>query len=534
MKLKSLFKEIDELTWKGSKETVITSITANSKAVGPGTLFLAKRGKTGNGHKYIPEAIAAGASAILTDTFDPFLSVTQIIHPDVNALEPRLAHRFYHNPASRLTVYGVTGTSGKTTTTFLIRHFLESVGHPCGLIGGVSWMTGKKILPATLTTPDLVTVLSLFHEMVAEGCGSVAMEISSHAIDQKRVEGIPLRVGVFTNLSQDHLDYHSSMEEYGATKAQMFKDLSPQSIALVNGDDPWSSVMIQDTPAQILRYGLDPKGLLNNKVTHFASAKAPAVGRLEMGVVSEIQPHFQSPNPGALAPRHGLLYCLTDPKFELVATDLELSSRGMQFQVLWKGEKALFKTSLIGRFNIYNILAAAGAVLSQGMSLQKIAEALRHFAGVPGRLERVPNPRQLQVFVDYAHKPDALKNVLQTLREIKEGRLITVFGCGGNRDVQKRPQMAAIAETLSDFTIVTNDNPRGEDPQEIARQVIAGFKTRDRYTVELDRKRAIHQALNLAKPEDLVLIAGKGHETYQLFGDQTFPFDDRQIVQDCI
>lgn len=476
MKLRVLFKEVDGLTWKGSKETVITSITANSKAVAPGALFIVKRGKSGDGHRFIPEAVAAGATALLTDTFDPFLSTTQIIHPDVNALEPLLAHGFYHNPASQLAVYGVTGTSGKTTTIFLIQHFLESAGHPCGLIGGVFWMTGKKVLPATHTTPDLLTLVRLFREMVVEGCRSVAMEISSHALDQKRVEGIPLRVGVFTNLSQDHLDYHISMQEYGTTKAQMFKDLSPQSIALVNGDDPWSILMVQETPAQILRYGLDPQ-------------------------------------------------------FELAATDLELSPQGMRFQVMWKGEKTLFSTSLIGRFNVYNILAAAGAVLSQGMNLKEIAQALTPFVGVPGRLERVPH--RLQVFVDYAHKPDALKNVLQTLHEIKTGRVITVFGCGGDRDSQKRPQMAAIAESLSDFTIVTNDNPRSEDPAEIARQIISGFKTRDRYTVELDRKRAIHQALDMAKPADIVLIAGKGHETYQVFSDQTLPFDDREIVRAC-
>lgn len=474
--LKSLFKDLN-VTWKGSQEIKLTSLTANSKAVGPGSLFIAKRGVKGDGHRYIPEAVAAGAVAILADTCDPFLKgVTQVISPDVNALEAIIAHRFYNYPASQLSVYGVTGTCGKTTTTFLIKHLLDEVGSPCGLIGSVSWMTKEKILPASHTTPDLITTLKLLHEMVEGGCSSVAMEISSHAIDQKRVEGISPKVAVFTNLSHEHLDYHKSMEEYARVKALLFKHLSRESFALVNGDDVWSSFMVQESCAKVVRYGLNPQ-------------------------------------------------------FELSASDLNLSAQEMQFNVKWKGETARFKTALIGRFNVYNILAAAGVLLVEGFNLPQIAQALEVFPGVPGRLERVPNRRQLNVLVDYAHKPEALKNVLQTLQEIKTGRIITVFGCGGNRDGEKRPKMAAIAESLSDFTIVTSDNPRQEDPAEIARQIILGFQTRDRYTVELDRRQAIAKALEMANSQDLVLIAGKGHETYQIFGDRTVPFDDRLVVQ---
>ena len=468
MKLKQLFKEI-EVTWKGSKEIDVTSITANSKSVAPGTLFIARRGKTGDGHRFIAEAVSAGALAVLTDTYDPFLSVTQVIHPDVNGLEAELAKRFYYDPAQKLSIFGVTGTSGKTTTTFLVKYLLEE----CGLIGTVGWSTGKKVLPASHTTPDLLTLMQLFHEMNEEGCKSVVMEVSSHGIDQGRVKDIEFAAAVYTNLSQDHLDYHHTMEEYAAVKSQLF---AHAGVSIINGDDPWAPIMIRSAK-EVLRYGLNPE-------------------------------------------------------FELFATDLQLSSKGMTFDVHWQEETVTFKTLLIGRFNVYNILAATALAISQGMTLQKIAKKLESFSGVPGRLERVVNPKNLQVFVDYSHKPDALKNVLQTLAELKKGRLITIFGCGGNRDVQKRPQMASISESFSDLTIVTNDNPRNEDPVEIAKQVISGFQKKA-YLVELDRKKAIVQALELAKPDDIILIAGKGHETYQVFAHQTIAFDDREIVKEA-
>ncbi|MBS0648625.1 MAG: UDP-N-acetylmuramoyl-L-alanyl-D-glutamate--2,6-diaminopimelate ligase [Verrucomicrobia bacterium] len=473
MKLKQLFKEID-VTWKGNKEQEIFSITANSKNVAPGALFLAKRGKTGDGHKYIAEAISAGAVAVLTDTYDPFLTTVQIIHPDVSSLEALLAQRFYQNPTAQLSIFGVTGTSGKTTTTYLLKYLLEQEGL-CGLVGTVSWMTGKKVIPATLTTPDQLTLMELFHEMGKEGCKRAVMEVSSHAIDQGRTQGISYAAAVFTNLTQDHLDYHHTMEEYAAAKAKLFKGLKPTAYAIINGDDNWADRMVQNCSAPIIRYGLQPR-------------------------------------------------------LDLFAADLELSAQGMKFVVHWKGEKVAFKTPLIGRFNIYNILAATAVALTQGQKLPAIADKLEGFTGVPGRLERVVNSRNLQVFVDYSHKPDALKNVLQTLKEFKKGRLITVFGCGGNRDAQKRPQMAAISESLSDFSIVTNDNPRGEDPEEIARQIITGFQDKN-YFVQLDRKKAIEHALNLATPDDIVLIAGKGHETYQIFAHQTIVFDDREIAK---
>jgi UDP-N-acetylmuramoyl-L-alanyl-D-glutamate--2,6-diaminopimelate ligase len=472
VKLKNLFDNVSHLTWKGSKETSISSITANSKTVCPGALFVAKRGKTGDGHRFIAEALANGAAALLTDTYDPFLSIPQVIHPDVNRLESLLATRFYKNPAAELTLIGITGTSGKTTTAYLIQHLLKT----CGLIGTIVWMTGKKVLPATLSTPDLLTVMQLLHDMVASSCTHAVMEVSSHALDQGRLEGIPFNIGLLTNLSHDHLDYHVTLENYAAAKAKLFTALSPDGLAIVNADDLWTPTIIQHCKAPLLTYGL-----------HAA---------------------------------------------DLQATQIKLSSSGMEFSVAYKGEKVQFSTSLIGRFNIYNILAATAVSLSQNQTLSTIAASLRHFPGVPGRLERVPNRHNAQVFVDYAHKPEALRSVLTTLQELKTARLITVFGCGGQRDTAKRPQMGAIAEELSDLTIVTSDNPRTEDPVHIASQITQGFKSRSSYLVELDRRKAIAIALAMAKPGDIVLIAGKGHETYQIFADRTIAFDDRAVVRE--
>ena len=467
MKLRNLLKDIP-ITIRGTQELEIVAMTANSKMVSPGCLFIAKRGKTGDGHRFILDAVTSGAIAVLTDTYDPFLKVTQLIHPDVNQLEPLLGHRFYHNPSEKLSVIGVTGTSGKTTATFLIQHLLGN----CGLVGTVAWMTGKKILPSSHTTPDLLTLLHLLHEMKQEGCNSAAIEVSSHALDQGRVEGVNFAAAVFTNLSQDHLDYHATMEEYAAAKARLFKNL--YSVAIINGDDPWADFMVKGSEAQVIRYGFSPK-------------------------------------------------C------DLLASELKLTPSGMSFAVHWRGEMVTFQTQLIGRFNVYNILSATGVALSQGIDLRTLEESLKAFSGVPGRLERINNPRNLQVFVDYAHKPEALKNVLETLQEFKQGRIITVFGCGGNRDALKRPLMASIAEKLSDVVIVTNDNPRNEDPQKIAQEIIQGFQLKN-YFVELDRKRAIEKALSLATPHDMILIAGKGHENYQIFAHETIPFDDREVV----
>ncbi len=479
MKLKVLLKDLDSSQIRGTKDVDITGLSANSKNIGPGFLFIVKRGKTFDGARFIPEAIAGGASAILTDIYDPFLTeVTQVIHSDPASLELILAERFYKDPVKKLKMIGVTGTNGKTTTTFLIKYLLEKQNELCGLIGTVSWMTGKKVFSPTHTTPDFLTLMGLFSEMVQSGAKTAIMEVTSHALAQNRIQGIDYQIGVFTNLTQDHLDYHQTMEAYAEAKALLFEELAPSAWAVINMDDPASSVMIRKCRAKLLTYGLTSHA-------------------------------------------------------ELRASDLKMTPKSMQFNLHYKGEVQLLKTQLIGRFNVYNILAAASVALIQGMTLSDICKVMKTFAGVPGRLERVSNKKKLQVFVDFSHTPDSLEKALKTLQEFKKGRLITVFGCGGDRDTKKRPLMGLIAEKLSDISILTSDNPRSENPAEIARQVLQGCEEPHKTIVELDRQKAIAKAIQLATPKDIVLIAGKGHETTQTFAHRTIYFDDREVAKDA-
>jgi len=479
MKLKALFKGIEPIVWKGDPELDISSISSHSKNVVAGSLFFAKKGMSGEGYRFISEAVVAGAVAVLTDTYNPFLSqVTQIIHDDPSRLELLLGRRFYRNPTKGMWIVGITGSSGKTTVSFLIREFFFQMGIHCGVIGSIIWETSEKSVAAALTTPDLLTSLNLFHEMKKRGCKSAVMEVSSIGIHQQRVDGIPFTAGIFTNLSHEHLDYHHTMEEYVRVKSSWFKGFSPDSFAILNGDDPYASIVESCCQGKILRYGLNKS-------------------------------------------------------YDLYASSIELSLSHMQFKVHWKGEIVIFRSHLIGHFNVYNILAATAASLLKGLTLTEIGRILERFRGVPGRLERVENERGLHIFVDYSHKPDALERVLQTLFSLKKrGRLITVFGCGGERDKSKRPLMASIAEKFSHFSILTNDNPRHEDPEKIIAEITEGFQNKRKFSIQQDRKRAISDAIKMAKAGDLVLIAGKGHETYQILGNWVVPFDDREIVKE--
>lgn len=476
VKLKKLLKHIPVQAVKGSKEIEITGLASNSKLVAPGNLFIAKKGLNVDGAQFIPQAIAAGASAILTDLYDPFFPhITQLIHPDVAAIEAALAKEFYGHPSEHLFLVGITGTNGKTTTSYLIRQLMEQHKERCGLIGTIEWIVGQHVFPSSRTTPDVLQNNKLLHDMVASHCQGCVMEVSSHALDQRRVQSLEFDVAVFTNLTQDHLDYHQTMEHYALAKNKLFASLKKQQTAIVNADSPYCDAMLAECQAQVIRYGID----------------APC---------------------------------------DLRASSLKLSSQGMEFDIVFRGSFQHFTSPLIGRYNVYNLLAAIGVGLCRGYALPEIALALQNFSGVPGRLERVTNAHQLNIFVDYAHTEDALHNVLNTLRELKRGRLITVFGCGGNRDADKRPKMGAVAEALSDIAIVTSDNPRQEDPQEIIRQILTGLKRPGEALVIVDREEAIRRAIEIAKAEDIVLIAGKGHENYQIFSHQTIDFDDRVVA----
>ncbi len=462
MKLKKLLQSITVEEVRGSRDVEITGITSDSRIVAPGNLFVARKGELDDGSHYIGDALNAGAAAIATDLADPSLRIPQLISRDLRKLESNLAAALYNHPSKELFCVGVTGTNGKTSTTFLIKHLFDHLGSPCGLIGSIEYIIGPFRQSASHTTPDAATSQKLLREMVMQGCKAATLEVSSHGLAQERMTNIDFDVGIFTNFSQDHLDYHKTMEAYLAAKKTLF---AQSKHALINADD--GAVSIDGA----LTYGIDSG--------------------------------------------------------DLRAEEITLSSTGSTFIVSYQDQRIPCQTPLIGRFNIYNCLAAIGAGLLYGYPLHKLCPLLASAPSIRGRLERVPNPQNLQIFVDFAHTPDALSNVLTTLKSINTGKIITVFGCGGDRDRSKRGEMGHIASTLSDHTIVTSDNPRTEDPQSICDQISANISA----DVIVDRKAAIERAISLATPQDIVLIAGKGHETTQIIGTRRIPFDDRKIAE---
>lgn len=476
MNLKKLINGLPILFPKGGKDVEITGLCSHSKLVAPGNLFISKKGTADEGGRYIQEAVASGAAAILTDFPDPFLKVTQLTSSHVAAMEGALAAKFYGFPSRSLYTVGVTGTNGKTTTTYLIKHLFESLGLSCGLIGTIEYVIGGHHFEAERTTPDAITNQKLFKEMVKQGCRVAVMEVSSHGLEQRRVDHIEFDAAVFTNLSQDHLDYHHTMEAYADAKAKLFSQLHAGKIAILNYDSPWSFQIAQACPAPLFTYGF--------------SAEADLFGH-----------------------------------------QIQLTSGHTAFEVAYLGESVPFAWDLIGRFNVSNCLAALSVCLAKGIPLRELPPFVRTFSTAPGRLEKVDNLANLAIYVDYAHKPDALEKVLHSLRETTKGNIIAVFGCGGNRDRGKRPLMGEIASRLADWAIVTSDNPRNEDPAAICAEIIAGIRSSN-WSLEIDRRAAIEKAIRMAKPKDLILIAGKGHETYQIFSHQSIPFDDRKVAQE--
>lgn len=490
IKLKKLLKDITGYEVKGSKDTLVTGITSNSKFAAPGYLFIAKKGKTADGSQYIPEAIRAGAAVIVTDLFDPSLKqVVQVIHPNVASIESQLAAAYYENPSQKLLMVGITGTNGKTTTSFVVRNLLEHGFGPCGLIGTIEYIAGEQRYRATHTTPDVITNHKMLREMIRQGCRSAVMEVSSHALDQGRVEQIDFDVAIFSNLTLDHLDYHGSMDNYGEAKRSLFLGLGKgrsgkkgNKWAIVNQDSPWSSRMLEGCSAQKLTYGIK-----NNADLH--------------------------------------------------AADIQLDKDGTHALVSYQGKTVSSFWPLVGRFNVYNCLAAMGVALSQNIPLDLVVTYMSQIPDVIGRLQPVKNHLGLNIYVDFAHSDDALTNVLGTLKEIQgpKGRIIVVFGCGGDRDKSKRPKMAEACGNYADLCIVTSDNPRSENPMKICEEIVKGFTCKDIFEIELDRKVAIRKAIEIATTDDTILIAGKGHETYQIFAHTTFEFDDSKVAAEiCI
>lgn len=484
MKIKKLIKNIPGIQLKGPKEIEITGVSENSTLVSPGCLFISKKGTHPNGAQYITEAISSGAVAIATDLYHPILKeITQIIHPNIEQITSLLAARYYEFPSQKLYVVGITGTNGKTTTSFLVKHMLDTLGFPCGLIGTIEYIIGAHRYRANRTTPDVCSNQKMLREMVLQGCSSAIMEVSSHALEQGRVDNITFDIALFTNLTPEHLDYHITMDKYAAAKQKLFSSMekSPKKMhlfpkmAVVNQDSPWHMQMLAACPVAHFSYGIDLKA-------------------------------------------------------DLQATDIHLHATGTRFQIIYEDKKFPCYCPLIGKHNIYNYMAALSVGLLRQEPIEKLIAIMEQAQQIPGRLQPVPNELGISIYIDFAHKIDALQNVLQTLQQLKTKRIITLFGCGGDRDRGKRPKMAEVSEQMSDFTFVTSDNPRSEDPLEICAQIASGFSSQARYAIEPDRQKAIQQAIGYATAGDIVLIAGKGHENYQIFKHQTIAFDDYTVA----
>jgi UDP-N-acetylmuramoyl-L-alanyl-D-glutamate--2,6-diaminopimelate ligase len=482
MQLKTLVAALSPRQIIGPPDRVVEGIAYDSRRVQRNGLFVAMRGEKVDGHQFVEQAIEKGATVIVTEHEVQSPRATCVVVENTRSALADLAATFYERPARRLKLAAVTGTNGKTTTTFLLKHICEKAGLRCGLLGTVRYEIGDRVLPAVRTTPESLDVQELLAQMVNAGCKAAAMEVSSHAIAQERVRGVEWDVAVFTNLTQDHLDFHGTMENYFEAKAALFTGLAEQksktkATAVINLDD---------------RYGVQLANRLEKKVL---------VVTYGLGVHAD----FRASNYHA----------------EFAGTSYQLDARGKSY---------LVRVPLIGRFNVANSMAALAAASSMGISLREAILSLGRSPQVPGRLEAVPAERQFQVFVDYAHTDDALLNVLKTLRELSPRRLIAVFGCGGDRDKQKRPLMGRVADENADFSIITSDNPRKEDPDAIIADAEKGFRS-NRYEKITDRAEAIARAIELAQPRDIVLIAGKGHEAYQEFADHTIPFDDIEMAR---
>lgn len=473
MLAKELFGELytDEL-----RDADITGIAYDSRKVADGNAFVCIKGYETDGHKYAASAVEKGAAVIIAEDKIE-VDVPVIYVEDSRKAIAELACTFYGEPAKKLSLVGITGTNGKTTITYLVKSILEAAGKTVGVIGTNQNIIGDKMLltkSTTPTTPNALELQQLFTEMVYNGADYVVMEVSSHALELERVYGCEFAVGVFTNLTQDHLDFHKTMENYLNAKAKLF-GISKKGV--VNFDDEGGKKIVSKGEcADIMKVGLEDG-------------------------------------------------C------DLRAENIKFSSRGAEFDIIFKGERYAAKIQIPGRFSVYNAICAAGAALQLGIDIETVTEGLAKATGVVGRVEVVPTDTDYTVIIDYAHTPDGLENIINCVKGFAEGRTITLFGCGGDRDNTKRAVMGEIAGRLSDYSIITSDNPRTEDPELIVREIEEGMKRTDgKYTLITDRREAIGYALDMAKKGDVIILAGKGQETYQIIGKEKFDFDERLEV----
>lgn len=485
-----LAKVITHLQIEGIGTTKITHITADSRTVEEGSLFICLVGATVDGHNYVEQAVEDGAVAIVASKpVEVPEHVTVIYVEDTREALQEAVPFFYDYPARSMRMIGVTGTNGKTTTTHMIRHILNAQGHKVGVIGTVHILIDDESFPVHNTTPDVADLQQTLAQMVEAGVTHCVMEVSSHALALGRVAGVEYDTAVFTNLTQDHLDFHKTFENYLAAKAKLFQSVSVKGQtkspkgAVINMDDPYGKDILAVTDVPTITYSTKGNG-------------------------------------------------------NLTASDLEITSKSSAFTLSYEGKAYAAYVRTAGLFNVYNTLAAIGACLEEGISIEDSLKALDSFHAVPGRFELIEEGQDFAVVVDYAHTPDGLENILETAQEITKGRILVVFGCGGDRDATKRPVMGGIAAKYGDIAYVTSDNPRTEDPVSIVEQVAVGVKENLRegktYEVIVDRREAITAAIHEAKAGDVVIIAGKGHEDYQILKDRTIHFDDREEARKAL
>ncbi len=461
----------------------VKGVSCNSKTVVDNSVFIAVKGASADGNRFIEDAIARGARAIIKES--PSHKVTKspegilfIGVADARKACADLAAEFYGNPSEKIEMVGITGTNGKTTLSYLLEAILKEANKAPAVIGTVNCRFKDKVIPSKNTTPGSIELQSMLFDMAAAGVNYCLMEVSSHALDQNRTEGIKFSSAVFTNLTQDHLDYHKTIEDYFLAKAKLFQGLSRGAFAIVNADDSYGKRIQNLSSCGIVNYGIYNK----------ADVMAINIG------------------------------------YDISHTEFVLQSYGREIKL---------KTALIGAHNVYNILASVSWAVKEGIDLSIVKSAIEKFSYVPGRLERIDSKAGFSVFVDYAHTEDALDNVIRSIKKLTHGSVIVVFGCGGERDKIKRPKMGRVVTELADYSIITNDNPRSDDPLEIIEDIKKGI-TRANYCVIPDRKDAIKKSLSLAAAGDIVLVAGKGHENYQILKDKTLVFDDREVVRRCL
>lgn len=454
----------------------ITNVTQDSRMIEEGCLFVCIKGGTFDGHSAAREALEKGAAAVLVQV-DLGLD-RQILTDDTRAVYSNICANFFGNPADKLKLIGITGTNGKTTTTFLMKQILESAGKKTGLIGTVQNMVGDEVYPAKFTTPDPYELQKLFSLMVKAGCEYCVMEVSSQALAQGRVNGLEFEIAAFSNLTQDHLDYHKTFENYFEAKRILFKHCKT---AVTNADDPNGLKIVSNLPCKVFTYAVNTN------------------------------------------------------EADFVAKNVKFRSNGVEYDLVCE-EIGRVHCPIPGRFSVYNSLCAASVAITLGIDFGTVLDAVSKSSGVKGRIEVVPTPgTDYTVIIDYAHSPDGLENIITSLKEIAKGRVVTVFGCGGDRDKTKRPKMGKIAAELSDYCVVTSDNPRSENPSMIIKDILEGMKgVSTPYTVVENRKEAIRWAMENAHKDDIILLAGKGHETYQILPTGTIHFDEREAVAEIL